>query len=221
MSLSLQSIKAPVARVHASWSVRSGGVGCALTRRSSGANARTAGAPPSAPIAARGAPVRTASVAGLSLPLPTHSLDPKTGVHVHLPQGTVRQRARAPANTKTRDYRTFESAHRAQTTCAPAHQQARKQTPQSVAQWLLPFSRTVPPRSSHPALLNRARDWSSLYGKKLTNDIPLSPPAHSFFIGPTVINIHIATPRRINIHTPLTSVRWPDSNAQAAAGGVP
>ena len=56
---------------------------------------------------------------------------------------------RAPANTKTRDYRTFESAHRAQTACAPAHQRARKQAPQSVAQWLLPFSRNVPPRSSH------------------------------------------------------------------------
>jgi hypothetical protein len=55
---------------------------------------------------------------------------------------------RARANTKTRDYRTFESAHRAQTACAPAHQRARKQAPQSVAQWLLPFSHTVPPRSS-------------------------------------------------------------------------
>ena len=55
---------------------------------------------------------------------------------------------RARANTKTRDYRTFESAHRAQTTCAPAHQQARKQAPQSVAQWHLPFSRNVHPRSS-------------------------------------------------------------------------
>ena len=38
--------------------------------------------------------MRTASVAGLSLPLPTRSLDPKTGVHAHLPQGTVPQRAR-------------------------------------------------------------------------------------------------------------------------------
>jgi hypothetical protein len=46
------------------------------------------------------------------------------------------------------DYRTFESAHRAQTACAPAHQRARKQAPQSVAQWLLPFSCIVPPRSS-------------------------------------------------------------------------
>ena len=55
---------------------------------------------------------------------------------------------RARANSKTRDYRTFESAHRAQTTCAPARQRARKQAPQSVAQWLLPFSHTVPPRSS-------------------------------------------------------------------------
>ena len=59
------------------------------------------------------------------------------------------ERLREPGrNTKTRDYRTFAGAHRAQTTCAPAHQQARKQAPQSFAQWLQPFSRTVPPRSS-------------------------------------------------------------------------
>ena len=222
MSLSLQSIKAPVARVHASWSVRSGGVGCALTRRSSGANARTAGAPPSAPIAARGAPVRTASVAGLSLPLPTHSLDPKTGVHVHLPQGTVRQRAREPRRTRRRGLPYVrERTSRTNHVCAgsPTGEEADSAIGCSMASTVLPYcpSSLLP----HPALLNRARDWSSLYGKKLTNDIPLSPPAHSFFIGPTVINIHIATPRRINIHTPLTSVRWPDSNAQAAAGGVP
>jgi hypothetical protein len=69
------------------------------------------GAPPSAPIAARGAPVRTASVAGLSLPLPTHSLDPKTGVHVHLPQGTVRQRAREPRRTRRRGITVRSRAH--------------------------------------------------------------------------------------------------------------
>ena len=75
---------------------------------------------------------------------------------------------RARANTKTRDYRTFESAHRAQTTCAPAHQQSSKQAPQSVAQWLLPFCHTAPPCSSH------TRPSSTLRGlvrKKLTNDI--------------------------------------------------
>ena len=71
---------------------------------------------------------------------------------------------RARANTKTRDYRTFESAHRAQTACAPAHQRARKQAPQSVAQWLLPFSHTVPPPHptplSHYSLLSLRRESS-------------------------------------------------------------
>ena len=61
------------------------------------------------------------------------------------------ERLREPGrNTKTRDYRTFAGAHRAQTTCALAHQRARKQAPQSVAQWLLPFSSHVPPRSYLP-----------------------------------------------------------------------
>ena len=65
---------------------------------------------------------------------------------------------RARANTKTRDYyRTFESAHRAQTTCAPAHRLARQQAPQSVAQWLLPFSPIVPPAAAPPALLPNSR----------------------------------------------------------------
>ena len=45
---------------------------------------------------------------------------------------------RARENTKTRDYRTFESAHRAQTTCAPASRRARNQAQRSAAQWLLP-----------------------------------------------------------------------------------
>ena len=82
---------------------------------------------------------------------------------------------RARANTKTRDYRTFESAHRAQTTCAPARQRVRKQAPQSVAQWLLPFCHTAPPCSSH------TRPSSTLRGlvrKKLTNDI--AQTVHSF-----------------------------------------
>ena len=56
---------------------------------------------------------------------------------------------RAGVNTKTRDYRTFAGAHCAQSTCVPAHQRARKQAPQLVAQWLLRFSHTVSPRSSH------------------------------------------------------------------------
>ena len=84
---------------------------------------------------------------------------------------------RARANTKSRGYRTFESAHRAQTTCALVHRRVRKQAPQSVAQWLLPFSHTAPARSSH------TRPSSTLPGvvrKKLTNDIAqtvyCSPP---------------------------------------------
>ena len=56
---------------------------------------------------------------------------------------------RGPGRHEDRDYRTFAGAHRAQTTCASAHQRARKQAPQLVAQWLLRFSHTVSPRSSH------------------------------------------------------------------------
>jgi hypothetical protein len=95
----------------------------------------------------------------------------RTAAVTHLPSAPSAHPVpvwRAGVNTKTRDYRTFESARRAQTTCAPAHQQARKQAPQSVAQWLLPFSRNAPPRSSH------TRPSSTLRGlvrKKLTNDI--------------------------------------------------
>ena len=51
-------------------------------------------------------------------------------------------------------------AHRARTTCALAHPRARKQAPRSVAQWLLPFSRTVSPSSTHTrssATVRRAR----------------------------------------------------------------
>jgi len=80
----------------------------------------------------------------------------RTAAVTHLPSAPSAHPVpvwRARASTKTRDYRTFESAHRAQTTCAPAHQQARKQAPQSVAQWLQPFSRNVPPLSS--------RTWST------------------------------------------------------------
>ena len=85
----------------------------------------------------------------------------RTAAVTHLPSAPSAHPVpvwRARANTKTRDYRTFESAHRAQTACAPAHQRARKQAPQSVAQWLLPFSHTVPPRSS------RVRPSSTLTG---------------------------------------------------------
>jgi len=77
---------------------------------------------------------------------------------------------RARANTKTRDYRTFESAHRAQTACAPAHQRARKQAPQSVAQWLLPFSHTVPP----PASLTRHSSCEQLLENELLAQLNLS-----------------------------------------------
>jgi len=95
----------------------------------------------------------------------------RTAAVTHLPSAPSAHPVpvwRAGVNTKTRDYRTFESARRAQTTCAPAHQQARKQAPQSVAQWLLPFCHTAPPCSSH------TRPSSTLRGlvrKKLTNDI--------------------------------------------------
>ena len=95
----------------------------------------------------------------------------RTAAVTHLPSAPSAHPVpvwRARANTKTRDYRTFESAHRAQTTCAPARQQARKQAAQSVAQWLLPFSDTVPPR------ISRTRPSSTLGGlvrKKLTKDI--------------------------------------------------
>ena len=87
----------------------------------------------------------------LSVRLPCRPPQARTAAVTHLPSAPSAHPVpvwRARANTKTRDYRTFESAHRAQTTCAPARQQARKQAPQSVAQWLLPFSHTVPPRSS-------------------------------------------------------------------------
>ena len=87
----------------------------------------------------------------------------RTAAVTHLPSAPSAHTVpvwRARANTKTRDYRTFESAHRAQTTCAPDHQQTRKQAPQSVAQWLLPFSRNVPPlllAPPAPGPQNRAR----------------------------------------------------------------
>ena len=90
----------------------------------------------------------------------------RTAAVTHLPSAPSAHPVpvwRAGVNTKTRDYRTFESARRAQTTCAPAHQQARKQAPQSVAQWLLPFSRNVPPRSSSCA--GRSKPCRGLAGK--------------------------------------------------------
>ena len=95
----------------------------------------------------------------------------RTAAVTHLPSAPSAHPVpvcRARENTETRDYRTFESAHRAQTTCAPARQQARKQVPQSVAQWLLPFSHTIPPRSSctRPSSTLRGLAW-----KKLTNEL--------------------------------------------------
>ena len=53
-----------------------------------------------------------------------------------------------PGRTRRRGITVRSPAHVAHKPHAPAHQRARKQAPQSVAQWLLPFSRTVPPRSS-------------------------------------------------------------------------
>ena len=70
------------------------------------------------------------------------------------------RRLQSPGQTKTRDYRTLAGAHRAQTTCAPAHQRARKQAPQSVIGCSM-ASTVLPYRPSslllHSALLVLAR----------------------------------------------------------------
>jgi len=95
-----------------------------------------------------------------SVRLPCRLPQARTAAVTHLPFAPSAHPMpyRGPVRHEDRDYRTFAGAHRAQTTCASAHQRARKQAPQLVAQWLLPFSRTVPPRSfrTRPSVWCRA-----------------------------------------------------------------
>ena len=76
------------------------------------------------------------------------------GSHARNPSPALGHRShdrstRSPGQAQNEDKKMARApAYHAQTTYAPAHRWVRKQAPQSVAQWLLPFSHTVPPRSS-------------------------------------------------------------------------